>query len=30
MGRCLREEFVRLHEDNDPLLNPVKVGTLGD
>jgi hypothetical protein len=29
MGRCLREEFVRLHEDNDPLLNPVRVGTLG-
>jgi hypothetical protein len=28
MGRCLREEFVRLHEDNDPLLNPVRVGTL--
>jgi hypothetical protein len=28
MGRCLREEFVRLHEENDPLLNPVKVGTI--
>lgn len=29
MGRCLREEFVRLHEENDPLLNTVRVGALG-
>lgn len=29
MGSALREEFVNLHVDNDPLLNPVKVGTLG-
>lgn len=29
MGRCLREEFVKLHTLYDPLRQPVRVGTIG-